>query len=169
MNIPKELEPYFLKSWGINDDKYVRSLLATTPVEERLSQQLHYLDCTRIGKISGTRLIQTIDHTYAMEISVALKLCATIDDKSLQKEWLNRIVERHKINLDYEKENPPIWYDKKRWSNKKQSSGKVLKPRIKKDKKEKIPKDEYKDKIEGSVSKYATIPLNINPKLKIKI
>ena len=90
-------------------------------IGEYLNQQLVYLDCTRV--INGMRMMQTIGYPYKREMSsymYALKQYYENRDCPLdikeQEEYQNdidRLIERHLANLEYEKENPPIWYDGK--------------------------------------------------------
>lgn len=162
MNIAEELKPYILQNWDIDDDKQVRSLLSKSPVEEVLDKQLHELDCTRIGKVSGLRLQQTIGYPYSHQITITLRIISTLDEDS-QLIWMNKLLNRHKLNLAYEETNPPIWYSKKHWTNKATSKRstkrtRVVKPKI----------DKTKQKLTGAIVQYSA-PLKINPKLKIKI
>lgn len=90
-------------------------------IEEYLNQQLVYLDCSRI--LQGMRMMQTIGYPYKREISSYLYVLETqvnfltVEDSDVSKfnkqEWINKLLERHQANLEYEKENPPIWYDGK--------------------------------------------------------
>ena len=85
-------------------------------IEEYLNQQLVYLDCSRI--IQGMRMMQTIDYPYKREISsyiYALENLVnflTVKDSDISKfnkeEWINKLIERHSENVEYEKKNPPI-------------------------------------------------------------
>ena len=90
-------------------------------IGEYLNQQLVYLDCTRV--IDGMRMMQTIGYPYKREITsymYALKQYYENRDCPLdineQEEYqynIDRLIERHNANIEYEKENPPIWYDGK--------------------------------------------------------
>ena len=35
------------------------------------------------------------------------------DDPEREQIWIDKLIERHNANIEYEKENPPIWYDGK--------------------------------------------------------
>ena len=90
-------------------------------IEEYLNQQLVYLDCSRI--IQGMRMMQTIGYPYKREITsyvyalYNLVNFMTVEDSDIDKfdkdYWINKLIERHNANVEYEKENPPIWYDGK--------------------------------------------------------
>ena len=84
-------------------------------IEEYLNQQLVYLDCSRI--IQGMRMMQTIGYPYKREISsYTYAVCKYVnenEDTEFLEIWKNKLIERHNANLEYEKENPPIWYDGK--------------------------------------------------------
>ena len=78
-------------------------------IEEYLTQQLVYLDCSRI--LQGMRMMQTIGYPYKREI---ISYLYAVEMHAVHKHiWENKLVERHNANLEYEKENPPIWYDGK--------------------------------------------------------
>ena len=85
-------------------------------IEQYLNQQLAYLDCSRIK--DGMRMMQTIGYPYKREISsyvYVLNKAVWLDgyqDKH-KEEWTDKLIERHQANLEYEKENPPFWYDGK--------------------------------------------------------
>lgn len=129
MNVPKELEQYVL-SWGFDDEKHIRSEISKTPIKELLKKQLHYLDCTRIGKVSGLRLMQTIGFPYSHEMTITLHLIEKLNEDE-QEEYLNMVIKRHKDNLAYEEQYPPVWYSKKKWTRPKESkTEKVVKPKV---------------------------------------
>lgn len=75
-------------------------------VEEYLTQQLVYLDCSRV--LQGMRMMQTIGYPYKREIS---SYVYAVEMHAIHKHvWENKLIERHNTNLEYEKENPPVWY-----------------------------------------------------------
>ena len=81
-------------------------------IEEYLNQQLVYLDCSRI--IQGMRMMQTIGYPYKREISKYVYVIETYKNNiECIEDRTNILVDLHKHNLEYEKENPPIWYDGK--------------------------------------------------------
>jgi hypothetical protein len=92
--------------------------VAEKGIEGYLNQQLVYLDCSRI--IQGMRMMQTIGYPYQREISSYLYALETVagNDFDFDKEWINKLLERHQANLEYEKENPPIWYGGKKAKDK---------------------------------------------------
>ena len=78
-------------------------------VEEYLTQQLVYLDCSRV--LQSMRMMQTIGYPYKREITSYLY---AVEMHAVHKHiWENKLIERHNANVEYEKENPPIWYDGK--------------------------------------------------------
>lgn len=81
-------------------------------IDKAIEIQLHYLDCTRI--INGLRLMQTIGTPYQYEMSKLAYMLDTYlsDDEDKISLYYNKIAEIHKANLKYEKDNPPIIYDK---------------------------------------------------------
>lgn len=82
-------------------------------IDKAIENQLHYLDCTRI--VNGLRLMQTIGTPYQYEISKLAYILDTYlsdDEEDKLSLYYNKIAEIHKANLKYEKDNPPIIYDK---------------------------------------------------------
>jgi len=78
-------------------------------IEEYLNQQLVYLDCSRI--VQGMCMMQTIGYPYKREI---MSFLYAVEMHAVHKHiWENKLIERHNANIEYEKENPPIWYDGK--------------------------------------------------------
>lgn len=82
-------------------------------IDKAIENQLHYLDCTRI--VNGLRLMQTIGTPYQYEMSKLVYILDTYlsdDEEDKLSLYYNKIAEIHKANLKYEKDNPPIIYDK---------------------------------------------------------
>lgn len=82
-------------------------------IDKAIENQLHYLDCTRI--VNGLRLMQTIGTPYQYEMSKLAYILDTYlsdDEEDKLSLYYNKIAEIHKANLKYEKDNPPIIYDK---------------------------------------------------------
>lgn len=111
MNDISIFKKYYTKLDKI-DERNIDNKVAEVGIDEYLNQQLIYLDCSRI--IQGMRMIQTIGFPYKYEISkyfYALHNYIFIEeDRAI---WYEKIIKLHDANLEYEKENPPIWYDDK--------------------------------------------------------
>ena len=120
MNINELIKKYHI-DLDDADRAIINKRVGEKGIEEYLNQQLVYLDCSRI--IQGMRMMQTIGYPYKREISsyiYALENLVnflTVEDSDISKfnkeEWINKLIERHNANIEYEKENPPIWYDGK--------------------------------------------------------
>ena len=119
-----ELRDY-ITSLDDSDHKMIDQRVAEKGIEEYLNQQLVYLDCSRI--IQGMRMMQTIGYPYQREISSYLYAlenwnstvtCPDDYDKNPDEYWVDKLLERHQANLEYEKENPPIWYGGKKAKDK---------------------------------------------------
>ena len=112
-----ELRDYII-TLDDSDHKMIDQRVAEKGIEGYLNQQLVYLDCSRI--IQGTRMMQTIGYPYQREISSYIYALETVagNDFDFDKEWINKLLERHQANLEYEKENPPIWYGGKKAKDK---------------------------------------------------
>ena len=108
----------YITSLDDSDRKIIDKKVAEKGIEEYLNQQLIYLDCSRI--IKGMRMMQTIGYPYQREISSYLYALETVagNDFDFDKEWINKLLKRHQANLEYEKENPPVWYGGKKAKDK---------------------------------------------------
>lgn len=132
--IIQELEDYYHQI----DDFDMRSCtksVAEKGTEKYLSQSLIELDCTRTAQ--GYRLMQTIGYPYRAEIARFLyalengPLVFAEDAEHFDKQyWIDKLLERHRANLAYEAENPPIFYGEKKF---------VKEIRKSKDKVDKLP------------------------------
>ena len=108
----------YITSLDDSDHKMIDKRVAEKGIEEYLNQQLIYLDCSRI--IKGMRMMQTIGYPYQREISSYLYALETVagNDFDFDEEWINKLLERHQANLEYEKENLPVWYGGKKAKDK---------------------------------------------------
>ena len=100
------------------DRRMIDTRIAERGIENYLSQQLIYLDCSRI--LQGMRMMQTIGYPYQREISSYLYALESVagSDFDKDKEWIDKLLDRHHANLEYEKENPPVWYGGKKSKDK---------------------------------------------------
>ena len=112
-----ELRDY-ITSLDDSDREIIDQRVAEKGIEGYLNQQLVYLDCSRI--IQGMRMMQTIGYPYQREISSYLYALETVagNDFDFDKEWIDKLLERHQANLEFEKENPPVWYGGKKAKDK---------------------------------------------------
>lgn len=128
-----------LENYQIDLDKFDIEMLNNNIVEKGienyLSLLLVYLDCSRI--INNMRMMQTIGYPYKRYISIYLYILNNILDNYKCSEYENKLISLHLKNLDYEKENPPIIYDKKGFNEFKSKTNKH--PRKRKVKEQTIP------------------------------
>lgn len=107
----------YITSLDDSDHEIIDKRVAEKGIEEYLNQQLIYLDCSRV--IQGMRMMQTIGYPYQREISSYLyALSGLAEDPEYEQVWLNKLLEKHHANLEYEKENPPVWYGGKKAKDK---------------------------------------------------
>lgn len=108
MNINEIIKKYHTDLDEV-DKGMIDKSVADKGIEEYLNQQLIYLDCSRI--IQGMRMMQTIGYPYKREI---MSFLYAVEMHAVHKHtWENKLIERHNANIEYEKENHPIWYDDK--------------------------------------------------------
>ena len=111
MNINEIVEKYYTEL-----DDYDKAMIdrrvEEKGIKEYLNQQLVYLDCSRV--LQGMRMMQTIGYPYKRELMSFIYAVTNIDDDpDYCKYWYDKLIERHNANIEYEKENPPVWYDSK--------------------------------------------------------
>ena len=105
----KNLNKYIIEL-DDRDRQMIDNRVAEKGIEGYLTQQLVYLDCSRI--IKGMRMMQTIGYPYQREISSYLY---AVEMHAIHKHiWEEKLLECHQANLEYEKDNPPIWYGGKK-------------------------------------------------------
>ena len=120
MNINELIKKYHI-DLDDADRAIINKRVGEKGIEGDLNQQLVYLDCSRV--LQGMRMMQTIGYPYKREITsyvyalYNLVNFMTVEDSDIDKfdkdYWINKLIERHQANLEYEKENPPVWYDGK--------------------------------------------------------
>lgn len=100
------------------DHRIIDKRIAEKGIEGYLTQQLVYLDCSRI--INNMRMMQTIGYPYQREVSSYLYALETVagNNFDFDKEWIDKLIERHQANLEFEEKNPPVWYGGKKAKDK---------------------------------------------------
>lgn len=117
------------------DINLIKKEVAEKGIDKFLSQQLIYLDCSRI--INGMRMMQTIGYPYKAEISKYLYALDMIENNNTKMSlYKDKLLAIHTLNLAYEKDNPPVWYDKEKIVNTKKEN---KHPRRRKVKEQTIP------------------------------
>ena len=152
-----------LENYQIDLDKFDIEMLNNNIVEKGienyLSLLLVYLDCSRI--INNMRMMQTIGYTYKRYISTYIYILNNILDKNKYSEYVNNLISLHLKNLDYEKENPPIIYDKKGFNEFKSKTDKH--PRKRKVKEQTIPgfNNDTSSSLKAKLAGCANVKFNI--------
>ena len=152
-----------LEDYQINLDKFDIEMLNNNVVEKGienyLSLLLVYLDCSRI--INNMRMIETIGYPYKRYISTYIYILNNLLDKNKYSEYINNLISLHLKNLDYEKENPPIIYDKKGFNEFKSKTDKH--PRKRKIKEQTIPgfSNDTSSSLKAKLAGCANVKFNI--------
>ena len=145
MNINELIKKYHI-DLDDADRAIINKRVGEKGIEEYLNQQLVYLDCSRI--IQGMRMMQTIGYPYKREITSYLYACNGLaEDPEYEQKWIDKLIEHHNANVEYEKENPPIWYDGK------PKKGSKRKPKAKEG--DMFPKETKKAKLSKAEAKLA--------------
>lgn len=113
INIPKKY------IWTIDDQlkTIVVNTIRKSGIDEFIKNGLNYIDCTRVK--NNMRLMQTIGFPYTYELGRLLfGLEYAFNNGLLSGEEYTAIIKgievKHKANLKFEEENPPLIYDKKK-------------------------------------------------------
>lgn len=103
------------------DKRMALNRLKKNDIKTIVDKDIAFLDCTR--QVDNKPIIQTIDHTYRYIISKLIYLITNIElSESEYKLYVDKIKERHKTNIEYEKEHTPIVYDKSKTKNNKRTT-----------------------------------------------
>lgn len=149
---------------------FVRNQLTNKGLESLIEYDFRSIDCTRVSD-NGLRMMQTIGSPYVENITELVHIISTYIEDDKQDEYYSRLLDIHNRNLEYEKENPPVWYggDKaKRQYEKEHSDKSTTKQR--KPKQQRIDfQDESKKptaaerKLAAKVAKISKLNFNIKP------
>lgn len=91
-------------------------------LEVAFNKQLIYLDCSRVYP-NGTRAMQTIGYPYRREMSAAIYIAEQMEE-TIKEQLLLKLIELHQRNIEFEKLNPPVWYDGEKGKKKFEESSK---------------------------------------------
>lgn len=109
-----------------SEEKLVESWLTGKSYFQVLDKILNELDCTKVTSIGRT--MQTINYRYKFLMEAYNKILnMAIDANRVTSEQFNlyrgRLEQRHIANLEFEKDNPPIVYTKKKSGRSTPSTG----------------------------------------------
>lgn len=149
---------------------FVDSEIKSVGLNCYLDYQFRRLDCTNVYP-NGMRAIQTIDHSYRVNITETVYIIQNYIGECERDEYFIKLLMLHQNNLEYEKQNPPIVYKQTVTKSKtKTKSNNVIedKPKSTRKKstktKEKVPKQSAAErKLAAKVAKLNTLSFNIKP------
>lgn len=149
---------------------FVDSEIKNVGLDCYLDYQFRRLNCTNVYP-NGMRAIQTIDHSYRVNITETVYLIQKYVEECKHDEYFIKLLTLHQNNLEYEKQNPPIIYKQKITKSKtKVKNDDIIedKPKHTKKKntttKEKVPKQSAAErKLAAKVAKLNTLSFNIKP------
>ena len=133
-----------------------------------LDYQFRRLNCANIYP-NGMRAIQTIDHSYKINITETVYIIQNYIEECKRDEYFIKLLMLHQNNLEYEKQNPPIVYKQKVTKSKTKTKNNDVtedKPKCTRKKstttKEKVPKQSAAErKLAAKVAKLNTLSFNI--------
>lgn len=115
-NLKKIFKDYIIKldnsDIAIIDDRFGRYYDEGFTDIETFKSFLKYLDCTRV--CDGNRITQTINKGYHRDISMSIYMIENIINESDREDCIKLLEDIHNRNLEFEKINPPIVYEKKK-------------------------------------------------------
>lgn len=95
--------------WNVD---YMINEINANDITELLDKLIDRIDCTKVYP-SGLRVMQTIGYPYKREITRYLFVLNNIEDEEVKQEYYQKLIDRHNANIEYEKDNAPVWYSKK--------------------------------------------------------
>jgi hypothetical protein len=107
-----QFEEYLIEydeDWSID---FMMSEIYTQNITDLLDNILNRLDCTKKYP-SGIRVMQTIGYPYKREITRFFFVLENVEEDNIKEDYYQKLVDRHNSNLEFEADNPPIWYSKK--------------------------------------------------------
>lgn len=112
MEIPQQLIP--LKQYIEEPDTFMLSYIPheinRLGVNKFLDISIKALDASKVWS-DGLRPIQTISYIYVRAITEIVYTILTFVDPLERTKWIDKLLVRHVINIEYEKEYPPVDYD----------------------------------------------------------
>lgn len=149
---------------------FVDSEIKSVGLDCYLDYQFRRLDCTNVYP-NGMRAIQTIDHSYKINITETVYLIQNYIEECERDNYFIKLLTLHQSNLEYEKQNPPIIYKQKITKSKTKTKNDDVtedKPKRTRKKstvtKEKVPKQSAAErKLAAKVAKLNTLSFNIKP------
>lgn len=149
---------------------FVDSEIKSVGLDCYLDYQFRRLNCTNIYP-NGMRAIQTIDHSYRVNITETVYLIQKYVEECERDKYFIKLLTLHQNNLEYEKQNPPIIYKQKITKSKtKTKNDDITEDKPKRTKKnntttkEKVPKQSAAErKLAAKVAKLNTLSFNIKP------
>lgn len=91
---------------------FVDSEIKSVGLNCYLDYQFRRLNCTNVYP-NGMRAIQTIDHSYKVNITETVYLIQKYVEECERDKYFIKLLTLHQNNLEYEKQNPPIIYKQK--------------------------------------------------------
>ena len=88
---------------------FVDSEIKSVGLDCYLDYQFRRLNCANIYP-NGMRAIQTIDHSYKINITETVYIIQNYIEECKRDEYFIKLLMLHQNNLEYEKQNPPIVY-----------------------------------------------------------
>ena len=137
-NIARISDTFSSYSVSLDRDDIIKiSSLSVYDIQKEFNNDLRYINCTRLTE-DNKAYIQTIDYTYHYFIS---RLWYMLEKLDFDGEYVDKLIDIHTKNLEFEKINPPIIYKKKTKSKRKTvKEEKVSKPKVSKPKIDKLKK-----------------------------
>lgn len=126
-------------------------------LENYIQKELDYLDVTRtLAENPKFRIIQTIDWLYKVTLAKVHYAISLVESVEERKMLLHKLAEKHKANIEYEKENPPLVYKGPKQAAKSKRS------------KSPVEKNEHREtvaekKLKAKAAKLGTLKLKLSP------
>lgn len=148
----KDLDVY-RKELTQNIKEFVDSSMrhATISINDTINRWLMSLDCRRLLK--DKQINNTLSYRYRRLMCELLYAIDNYMDEWCKEDFIAEVIHVHTLNLEYEKEHPPISYDVSK--RKTTRATKATKPKVEKEEKPKI------DKVAAKIAKFNNLKFNI--------
>ena len=125
-------------------------------LDNYIQKELDYLDVSRtLAENPKFRIVQTIDWLYKVTIAKVHYAISLVESVEERKMLLQKLAEKHRANLEYEKEHPPLVYKGSKQAKSKRSNSPVEKNEHKETVAEK--------KLKAKAAKLGTLKLKLSP------
>lgn len=157
----KDLDVY-RKELTPNIKEFVDSSMrhATISINDTINKWLMSLDCRRLLK--NKQINNTLSYRYKRLMCELLYAIDNYIDEWCKEDFIAEVIHVHTLNLEYEKEHPPVDYNVNKKKSTSKTKTKTVKEKEVKEKEHKVSSAERK--LMAKITKLNTLMFNISVK-----